>query len=166
MIIEKFCIGILLILLIWRAFQRRQRQGSASSGRVPVPFRRQPAADRGQTGQRLLMRASMEEKNAQHIAGQIGRICFYEGLLRQAEQALAGEASLKGTAPEDPDLAEQIRKLDSYYGSPEWKEDLEADEAGLLPADLKRGVLSEDGIYNVLNLYSERFGAIDGQQPD
>lgn len=161
MIIEKFCIGILLILLIWRAFQRRQRQGSASSGRVPVPVRRQPAADMGQTGQRLLMRASMEEKNAQHIAGQIGRICFYEGLLRQAEQSLAGEASLKGTAPEDPDLAEQIRKLDSYYGSPEWKEDLEADEAGLLPADLKRGVLSEDGIYNVLNLYSERFGAIN-----
>lgn len=161
MIIEKFCIGILLILLIWRDFQRRQRQGSASSGRVPVPVRRQPAADRGQTGQRLLLRASMKEKNAQHIAGQIGRISFYEDLLTQAEQALAGEPSSESTAPEEADLAEQIRKLDSYYGSPEWKEDLEADEAGLLPADLKRGVLSEDGIYNVLNLYSERFGAIN-----
>lgn len=160
MIIEKFCIGILLILLIWRAFQRRQRQGSASSGRVPVPFRRQPAADRGQTGQRLLLRASMKEKNAQHIAGQIGRISFYEDLLTQAEQALAGEPSSESTAPEEADLAEKIRKLDSYYGSPEWKEDLEADEAGLLPADLKRGVLSEDGIYNVLNLYSERFGIL------
>ncbi len=160
MIIEKFCIGILLILLIWRDYQRRQRQGSASSGRVPVPFRRQPAADRGQTGQRLLLRASMKEKNAQHIAGQIGRISFYEDLLTQAEQALAGEPSSESTAPEEADLAEKIRKLDSYYGSPEWKEDLEADEAGLLPADLKRGVLSEDGIYNVLNLYSERFGIL------
>jgi len=128
--------------------------------RQPVPFRRQPAADRGQTGQRLLLRASMKEKNAQHIAGQIGRISFYEDLLTQAEQALAGEPSSESTAPEEADLAEKIRKLDSYYGSPEWKEDLEADEAGLLPADLKRGVLSEDGIYNVLNLYSERFGIL------
>ena len=28
--------------------------------------------------------------------------------------------------------------------------DFEADEAGLLPPDLKRGFLSEDGIYNLL----------------
>ena len=102
----------------------------------------------------------MKEKNAQHIAGQIGRISFYEDLLTQAEKALAGEPSSESTAPEEADLAEKIRKLDSYYGSPEWKEDLEADEAGFLPADLKRGVLSEDGIYNVLNLYSERFGIL------
>ncbi len=106
----------------------------------------------------------MKEKNARHIAVQISRICFYEGLLTQAEQALAGEPSSESTAWEETNLAEKIRKLDSYYGSPEWKEDLEADEAGLLPADLKRGVLSEDGIYNVLNLYSERFGAIDGEE--
>ena len=31
--------------------------------------------------------------------------------------------------------------------------DFEADEAGLLPPDLKRGVLSEDGIYNLLEEY-------------
>ena len=33
----------------------------------------------------------------------------------------------------------------------EWKEDFEADEKGKLPKDLKRGVLSEDGIYNMLD---------------
>ena len=54
----------------------------------------------------------MKEKNAQHIAGQIGRICFYEDLLTQAEQALAGEPSSESTAPEEADLAEKIRKLD------------------------------------------------------
>ena len=31
-----------------------------------------------------------------------------------------------------------------------WREDFEADEAGLVPKDLKRGVLSEDGLYNLL----------------
>ncbi len=56
---------------------------------------------------------------------------------------------------EDTELDGQIRELGSYYGSTEWKQDYAADEAGLLPSDLKRGVLSEDGIYNVLQQYSE-----------
>ncbi len=43
-----------------------------------------------------------------------------------------------------------IRTLDEYYGSDDWKADLAADKAGLLPLTLKRGVLSEDGIWNLL----------------
>ena len=45
---------------------------------------------------------------------------------------------------------EAIATLSAYYGSDEWKQDFSDDEAGLLPADLKRGVLSEDGIWNLL----------------
>jgi len=45
---------------------------------------------------------------------------------------------------------EAIATLSAYYGSDEWKQDFADDEAGLLPADLKRGVLSEDGIWNLL----------------
>ena len=45
---------------------------------------------------------------------------------------------------------EAIATLDKYYGSDLWRKDFEDDEAGLLPADLKRGVLSEDGIWNLL----------------
>ena len=37
-----------------------------------------------------------------------------------------------------------------------WLSDFEADEAGELPEDLCRGVLSEDGIYNVLEEYEEQ----------
>ena len=47
-------------------------------------------------------------------------------------------------------VQEDIAALDQYYGSEEWKQDYTDDEAGLLPADLKRGVLSEDGIWNLL----------------
>ena len=43
-----------------------------------------------------------------------------------------------------------IRILAEYYGSDEWKQDFADDEKGLLPSDLKRGVLSEDGLWNVL----------------
>ena len=48
-------------------------------------------------------------------------------------------------------IQEAIRILAEYYGSDEWKQDFADDEAGLLPKDLKRGVLSEDGIWNVLS---------------
>ena len=44
-----------------------------------------------------------------------------------------------------------IHELATYYASKEWKEDFEADEKGKLPDDLRRGVLSEDGIYNMLD---------------
>ena len=48
-------------------------------------------------------------------------------------------------------MQEAIGILSDYYSSKEWKQDFADDEAGLLPKDLKRGVLSEDGIWNVLN---------------
>ncbi len=41
-------------------------------------------------------------------------------------------------------------ELDEYLSGEDWKQDFEDDEAGRLPAELKRGVLSEDGIFNVL----------------
>ena len=47
-------------------------------------------------------------------------------------------------------IQEDIAALEQYYGSEVWKQDYADDEAGLLPADLKRGVLSEDGIWNLL----------------
>ena len=48
-------------------------------------------------------------------------------------------------------IQEATRILAEYYASDEWKQDFTDDEAGLLPKDLKRGVLSEDGIWNVLS---------------
>ena len=50
---------------------------------------------------------------------------------------------------------EAIAVLSEYYGSKEWKQDYVDDEAGLLPKDLKRGVLSEDGIWNLLSDWQE-----------
>lgn len=48
-----------------------------------------------------------------------------------------------------------ITTLAKYYDSEEWKQDYTNDEAGLLPKDLKRGVLSEDGIWNLLSDWRE-----------
>ena len=43
-----------------------------------------------------------------------------------------------------------IAALDEYYGSDLWRQDLADDEAGLLPENLKRGVLSQDAIWTLL----------------
>ena len=43
-----------------------------------------------------------------------------------------------------------IQELDEYYGSKEWFQDLEDDGQSKLPQDLKRGVLSQDLIYDLL----------------
>ena len=46
------------------------------------------------------------------------------------------------------DAQSMIRELEVYcYG--EWTGDFEADEAGELPKDMKRGVLSEDALYDL-----------------
>jgi len=44
----------------------------------------------------------------------------------------------------------KLRLLQAYYTSGEWGEDYEADERGELPPDLKRGVLSQDALYDLL----------------
>ena len=44
----------------------------------------------------------------------------------------------------------KIVELESYQDSGMWLLDYECDERGGLPSDLKRGVLSEDMLYNLL----------------
>ena len=49
----------------------------------------------------------------------------------------------------------KIKELEEYYTGDDWKEDFELDEAGELPEDLKRGVLSEDAVYDMLERNKE-----------
>ena len=52
-------------------------------------------------------------------------------------------------------IKEDIEILDEYYSSMLWKQDFADDEAGRFPDGLRRGVLSEDGIWNLLTEYRE-----------
>ena len=45
---------------------------------------------------------------------------------------------------------DDLDALRNYMDSGQWLKDYEADEAGMIPADLKRGVLSEDSLYDLL----------------
>ncbi len=56
--------------------------------------------------------------------------------------------------------AEAIRMMDdllAYYEGGLWLKDYEMDEKDLIPNGVKRGVLSEDGVYNLINKYQNYF---------
>ena len=69
---------------------------------------------------------------------------------RRLDRALAAVKRLSAALDKWEAVQEDITALDEYYGSDLWRQDFTDDEAGRLPADLKRGVLSEDGIWNLL----------------
>jgi hypothetical protein len=104
---------------------------------------------------------------------QIERIKWMENRFNNALAAIKD-----GSADSLKAIKEDVAELSKYYGSELWKLDFAADErqrvgdgnrealatdrdartsgmAGKLPPDLKRGVLSEDGIWNLLSDYRE-----------
>ena len=48
------------------------------------------------------------------------------------------------------EIGEISPELIAYYESGQWLQDYEADERGELPRNLKRGVLSQDGLWELL----------------
>ncbi|MBQ9185313.1 MAG: DUF4298 domain-containing protein [Bacteroidales bacterium] len=78
-------------------------------------------------------------------AARIARIQKMEALYNELQQAVSDNK-----ADVCRDLQGSIGQLKQYMGSGLWQKDYEADEAGLLPPDLKRGVLSQDGLWNLL----------------
>ena len=78
---------------------------------------------------------------------QIKRIQEMERCLDASEKAIRELSEALSAFEEVQPLYE---KLSDYYGSDLWMQDYEDDEAGKLPRDLKRGVLSEDAVYDLL----------------
>ena len=83
---------------------------------------------------------------------QIQRIRHME---RQLDSLVAATKAMDKALCRFAGAQKAAQELDSYYGSHEWRQDLQADEAGLLPAKLKRGVLSEDSAWNALADYRD-----------
>ena len=81
---------------------------------------------------------------------QIERIQYYEALLDKVAPVLG---NLEEALDAFDGIQEDVKELAAYYDDDAWREDFEDDEAGRLPKDLKRGVLSEDGLYDVLSAH-------------
>ena len=86
------------------------------------------------------------------------RIARYERILDRAEDAAK---QMEDALDAWDAVRDELTELEKYYTSREWKADYDADAAGKLPPELKRGVLSEDGIDSVLERFrdlKERLG--------
>ena len=88
---------------------------------------------------------------------QIERIVRME---EKMDAALSAAAELERAREHWEQVRPALEELAAYYEGELWLYDFRADEAGLLPEDLKRGVLSEDGLFNLL----ERAREIDGPE--
>ena len=73
----------------------------------------------------------------------------FDRVMAALDEAVEAGGGLSG-------LNDDIEALREYLGSGKWQKDFEADEQGKLPESLKRGVLSEDGLWNLLEEVDER----------
>ena len=86
------------------------------------------------------------------ISKNIKRITEMEEKLNRVQSVLE---KLNESLEEYESVSKDIKDLEKYYIGKNWKEDLKLDEEGKLPKDLKRGVLSEDAVYDLLDLNKE-----------
>lgn len=77
---------------------------------------------------------------------QIERIEHFEKIFDETSESVN---ELSNALKKYSTVQEKYFELMKYYGE-EWRQDYEDDEAGKIPKDLKRGVISQDGIYNLI----------------
>ena len=78
---------------------------------------------------------------------QIERITYMEQILDEATEAVS---SLSESLEKYSVIQDKLQELSAYYSSEQWHQDFDDDNAGKVPSNLKRGVLSEDAVYNLL----------------
>ncbi len=107
----------------------------------------------------------MEEANKPNKtarpAKQVERIAYYENLLDRCSAVIR---ELEGALDAFENIQTDVSELESYYTGRNWKKDLEADENGRLPEGLKRGVLSEDAVYDLLEANAEMHRRLSGEE--
>jgi len=79
---------------------------------------------------------------------QTERIQYMERILDEAAEAAR---SLSLALERYLAMKDSMAELEAYYTGPQWMRDYEDDCAGKLPERLKRGVLSEDAVYDLLS---------------
>lgn len=76
-------------------------------------------------------------------------------VMDKLEKAFEAGSGIDELIPEFEKIQPDIKKLEEYYTGKYWKNDLRLDEEGKLPADLKRGVLAQDSIHDLLDRNSD-----------
>jgi len=90
---------------------------------------------------------------------QTERIEYMENILNEGSAAVS---ALRQALENYARISDKLSQLFDYYGSETWFSDLESDAAGLLPDDLRRGVLSEDAVYDLIGENDELLDELSG----
>ena len=76
-------------------------------------------------------------------------------VMDKLEKAFEEGSGISELISEFEKIQPDIQKLEEYYTGKYWKNDLRLDEEGKLPQDLKRGVLAQDSIHDLLDRNKE-----------
>ena len=108
---------------------------------------------------RIKARALKIERMTAMSESRIDRIKRMEDILDEANEAIKKYYDALGYFIA---MQKKIKTLEAYYTGGQWQKDYEYDEKGKLPADLKRGVLSQDAISDLLDRNNEVFEHFKG----
>ena len=86
------------------------------------------------------MKKSEQSRLIKRVREMEGRFDKLTDILRALEKALSEFKASK----------DDLDALRNYMDSGQWLKDFEADGAGMIPDGLKRGILSEDALYDLL----------------
>ena len=78
------------------------------------------------------------------------RIARVNKMEQNFNACLKAEKELSAALENYKNALDGFAELAAYYDGGDWKDDYEADEAGKLTAVPKKGVLSQDGLYDLL----------------
>ena len=94
----------------------------------------------------------MQNKEVENIEETIARVQKMERYFDEILETMKVDQNI---LKESEDIYKKFQELLTYYESGLWLQDYECDERGKLPKGLKKGVLSEDGLYNLLTEVDE-----------
>ena len=98
-----------------------------------------------------VLRFEEKRRKERKTMDQDERIRRIAGMEEKMDAALAAAAELERALEHWERVQPALSALAAYYDGGDWLSDYTEDEAGLLPEDLKRGVLSEDGLFDLLD---------------
>ena len=87
----------------------------------------------------------MNEQDKESIIARIKKMEQY------FDEIIAAKKARSDSFLDDPVIKAHFCELLDYYENGQWLEDYERDERGEIPAELKRGVLSQDALYDFLS---------------
>lgn len=76
--------------------------------------------------------------------------------IREMERIFDETRQVYRSGKMDATLWENVCVLEAYMESGQWLRDYEREERGEWPSDMKRGVLSQDALYNLLTEIDEQ----------